>query len=93
MIPYPMPWPAFAHLKEDDLNAIVAYLRTLPPIHNKIPDPESPNIFSYLWGKFRGLILKEDIPLRVYAGNAGTARVSPLSANAVPSHQPREVRP
>jgi cytochrome c oxidase cbb3-type subunit 2 len=93
MIPYPMPWPAFAHLKEDDLNAIVAYLRTLEPIHNKIPDPKSPNIFSYLWGKFRALILKEDIPLRAYAGNAGTARVGPPSTSAGPSHQTREVRP
>lgn len=72
MIPYPMPWPAMASLTESDLNAIIAYLRTIPPIVNRIPDPQSPNVFSYLWGKFRALILKEDLPLKTFAGNAGT---------------------
>ena len=71
MIPYPMPWPAFASMREDDLDAIVAYLRTIPPVYNKIPEPQSPNILSYLWGKFQVLILKKDIPGRVYPGNAG----------------------
>ena len=94
MIPYPMPWPSLAHLKEDDLNAIVAYLRTLPPVYNKIPEPKAQNIFSYLWGKFRALILKEDIPVRVYAGNAGTAREKAITANTVTSHQlSQEVQP
>ncbi len=74
MLPYPMPWPAFASLKEDDLNAIVAYLRTIPPVSNKIPEPQSPNIFSYFWGKFQVLILKRDIPIRVFPGNAGNAK-------------------
>lgn len=94
MIPYPMPWPAFAHLKEDDLNAIIAYLRSLPPVYNKIPDPKSPNIFSYLWGKFQALVLKKDIPVHVYPGNAGTTREKEISANVVPSHKTsKEVRP
>jgi cytochrome c oxidase cbb3-type subunit 2 len=81
MIPYPMPWPAFASMKPDDLNAIVAYLRTIPPVYNKIPDPQSPNIFSYLWGKFQALILKKDIPLHVFPGNAGTLKEKAISAN------------
>jgi cytochrome c oxidase cbb3-type subunit 2 len=94
MIPYPMPWPAFALLKQDDLNAIVAYLRTLSPVYNKIPDPKSPNIFSYLWGKFQALILKKDIPGHVYPGNAGTTQEKSISANVVPSHQvSKEVQP
>ncbi len=73
MIPYPMPWPALAHLTADDLSAIVAYLRTIPPVHNAIPEPATPGVFTYLWGKFRVLILKEDIPIKAYAGNAGVA--------------------
>lgn len=94
MIPYPMPWPALAHLKEEDLNAIVAYLRTIPPTYNKIPLPKSPNIFSYMWGKFRGLILKEDLPIRIFSGNAGTTREKAISMNTIPSHQtPKEDRP
>jgi hypothetical protein len=92
MIPYPMPWPSFAGLKEDDLNAVIAYLRSLPPVYNKIPDPKSPNIFSYLWGKFEMLILKKNIPVHAYPGNAGTTQGKPISANAVPSHQSKEAR-
>ena len=34
--------------------------------------PRPPNIVSHLWGKFRLLILKDDLPLTVYPGNAGT---------------------
>jgi len=39
----PMPWPAFRNLTDDDLKAIYAYLRTIPPIKNQVPtylDPE-----------------------------------------------------
>jgi len=94
MIPFPMPWPAFAHLKEGDLNSIIAYLRTLPPVYNKIPSPKSPNIFSYLWGKFQTLLLKKDLPIHLYPGNAGTTREKAMSASVVPSHETsKEVRP
>ncbi len=93
MLPYPMPWPAFASLREEDLNAIVAYLRTIPPVYNRIPDPQSPDIVSYLWGKFEALILKKDIPIRVFSGNAGTAKEKSLSAlDAGSSHSEQEGR-
>ncbi len=39
----PMPWPAFAALTDDDLRAIYAYLRTVPAIANKVPDPAVPS--------------------------------------------------
>ena len=35
----PMPWPAFRNLTDDDLKAIFAYLRSLPAVHNRVPDP------------------------------------------------------
>jgi hypothetical protein len=35
----PMPWPNFKDLTDDDLKAIFAFLRTLPPISNHVPDP------------------------------------------------------
>ncbi|HKV73914.1 MAG TPA: c-type cytochrome [Gemmatimonadales bacterium] len=38
----PMPWPYYATLSDDDLRAIFAYLRSLPPISNKVPDPIPP---------------------------------------------------
>jgi mono/diheme cytochrome c family protein len=71
-IPFPMPWTSLASLSEEDLNAIIAYLRTIPPVYNKIPDPEPLNLVSYLWGKFKMLILRKDFAVMSYPGNAGT---------------------
>jgi mono/diheme cytochrome c family protein len=34
-----MPWHALAHLTKPDLAALVAYLRSLPPVSNKVPGP------------------------------------------------------
>jgi mono/diheme cytochrome c family protein len=34
----PMPWPALRNLADDDLKAIFAYLRTIPPMTNHVPD-------------------------------------------------------
>ena len=72
-LPFPMPWTAMANLSETDQNAIIAYLRTIPPVYNKIPPPEPLNIFSYLWGKFKMLVMKEDFPSYLLPGNAGTS--------------------
>lgn len=38
----PMPAPMYAHLDDDDLGAIFAYLQSLPPISNKVPAPVPP---------------------------------------------------
>lgn len=35
----PMPWQDFARLTDEDLKAIFAYLRTVKPIVNHVPDP------------------------------------------------------
>ena len=35
----PMPWPSFKNLSDEDLKAIFAYLKTIPPIVNHVPDP------------------------------------------------------
>ena len=34
----PMPWPAYKNLSDVQLRMIFAYLQTLPPINNKVPD-------------------------------------------------------
>lgn len=39
----PMPWQASASLKDEDLKAIFAYLRSLPAITNQVPHPVGPN--------------------------------------------------
>ena len=38
----PMPWNWYGQLSEDDLKAIYAYLLTIPPIVNHVPDPLPP---------------------------------------------------
>jgi mono/diheme cytochrome c family protein len=38
----PMPWYGVTSLSDDDLRAIFAYLRSLPPIHNGVPSPKVP---------------------------------------------------
>jgi mono/diheme cytochrome c family protein len=38
----PMPWYNYAAMTDEDLEAIFAYLHSLPPIHNKVPDPIAP---------------------------------------------------
>ncbi len=35
----PMPWPVFRNLTDEDLKSIFAYLQTIKPIRNKVPDP------------------------------------------------------
>jgi hypothetical protein len=38
----PMPWQDFQHMTDEDLRAVFAYLRTLPPITNVVPQPQPP---------------------------------------------------
>lgn len=38
----PMPWQNLARLSDDDLKAIFAYLKSLPPIENQVPAPLPP---------------------------------------------------
>jgi mono/diheme cytochrome c family protein len=38
----PMPWQTYSTLPEEELRAIWAYLRTVPPVKNKVPDPIAP---------------------------------------------------
>jgi hypothetical protein len=38
----PMPWQNFSFLTDDDLRAIFAYLKTVPPVYNQVPPPVPP---------------------------------------------------
>lgn len=38
----PMPWQNLSKLTDDDLKAIFAYLRSIPPVRNRVPDPVPP---------------------------------------------------
>ena len=73
LLPFPMDFASFSTMSDADLDAVVAYLRTVPPIRNKVPPPSSTFLPMYLWGKFKMLILGGDPPITVYPGNAGDA--------------------
>ena len=38
----PMPWQMYSKLSDDDLKAIWAYLQTIKPVANEVPDPIAP---------------------------------------------------
>ena len=38
----PMPWPAYRNATDEDLKAVYAYLRTIKPIVNHVPDYQPP---------------------------------------------------
>ncbi|MBX3607550.1 MAG: c-type cytochrome [Piscinibacter sp.] len=38
----PMPIPAYSHFSDADLEAIYRYLRTIPAVKNKVPEPWAP---------------------------------------------------
>ena len=37
-----MPWQGYSLLTEDDLNSMVAYLRSIPPVEHRVPRPVRP---------------------------------------------------
>lgn len=37
-----MPWPTLSKLSDEDVHAIVAYLRTLPPVRHRVPENVEP---------------------------------------------------
>jgi cytochrome c553 len=39
----PMPYEVIRNMTDDDLKSIFAYLRSIPPIKNKVPDPIAPS--------------------------------------------------
>jgi mono/diheme cytochrome c family protein len=38
----PMPWESTGHMSDDDLKAVYAYLRSIPPVKNQVPEYEPP---------------------------------------------------
>ena len=72
LLPFPMDYGSFSTMTADDLSAMVAYLRTVPAVSNKVPAPTKPWLPVYLWGKFKMLILAGDPPMVFFAGNVGT---------------------
>jgi cbb3-type cytochrome c oxidase subunit III len=71
LLPFPMDYASYSTLTSEDLDAIVAYLRAVPAVANRVPAPSRPFLPVFLWGKFKMLILGDDPPTVFFAGNAG----------------------
>lgn len=46
----PMPWSNYGQMTDADLSALYAYLRSIPAIHNRVPDPLPPAATPQLTG-------------------------------------------
>jgi hypothetical protein len=44
----PMPWQFYRNLSDQDLRSIYAYLRTIPPVRNRVPLPTAPEAVASL---------------------------------------------
>lgn len=42
----PMPWDGFGKASDDDLRAIFAYLKSTPPVNNRVPAPVPPGVLA-----------------------------------------------
>ena len=38
----PMPWFNYRQMTDEDLSAVYAYIRTLEPVRNQVPEPLPP---------------------------------------------------
>jgi len=47
----PMPFMGLAGLNDEDLKSVFAYLKSIKPISNKVPDPVPPNEVAARYGK------------------------------------------
>ena len=47
----PMPWFNYGKMTDDDLRAVFAYLQSIPPVHNNVPQPVPPGgeVAKTLW--------------------------------------------
>jgi len=39
----PMPWQNYGRMTDEDLKAVYAYLRSIPAVHNRVPEPLPPS--------------------------------------------------
>lgn len=44
----PMPWQSLAAMTDEDLKAVLAYLKSIPPVRNRVPDVVAPDQVSKL---------------------------------------------
>lgn len=69
--PLDMPWTIFAGLTDADVDAMHAYLQSLPPVRNLVPAPEALGLRDGLVGKARALAAGDPVRAGFHPLNAG----------------------
>jgi mono/diheme cytochrome c family protein len=82
--PLDMPWTILAQLTDEDVDAIHAYLQSLPPRANAVPAPARPGVWDGLAGKARLLASGAHVVAGFHPGNGGTP--SEAAPPAPPAH-------
>ena len=82
-----MPWTILAGLADSDLDALFAYLRTLPPARNLVPPSTDAPLGTALAGKLLALVRGEQLRASYHPGNAG--RQPALDERPRPATDPR----
>jgi mono/diheme cytochrome c family protein len=68
-----MPWTILAALTDGDIDALHAFLGSLPPVKNLVPPPRPATIADGVVGKLGALVTGADVAGVYYPGNAGHA--------------------
>jgi len=71
-----MPWTILTRLSDGDVEAIHAYLQTLPPVRNLVPPPQPVPLRDATVGKLQMMIEDQQIGGGYHPGNAGRAPVT-----------------
>jgi mono/diheme cytochrome c family protein len=82
-----MPWTITAGLADRDIDALHAYLATLPPVANLVPAPRAPGLGAGVAGKLGALLAGTQIEGAFHPGNAG--RPPPPGEPILPVSNPR----
>ena len=69
--PLDMPWTVLAELTDRDVEALHAFLTTLPPARNLVPPPEAASIADGVVAKLAALITGAQLSATYLPGNAG----------------------
>jgi len=76
--PLDMPWTVLAALTDRDVDALYAFLRTLPPARNPVPPPDAPPLTTRVPAMLGLLVSGAQMSASYFPGNAGP--VLPVAA-------------
>jgi mono/diheme cytochrome c family protein len=83
-----MPWTILADLTDRDVEALHAFLRTLPPARNLVPPPEAPPLAGQVPGMLRFFLTGTQTGAAYHPGDAGRVPDEPAAPDVDNPRQP-----